>query len=222
MRAALFFLSIVLFAVPSHATIFWYGDEVDQQNAIEYANSKPYDAYAPEDFENPEQYNCFSLDAYNAFAAHHPYQGYEQLTSRSIQPDDVQRLGRDDYNKIANENPYDSIQPDDVNDYDDTRCWTLSDYNQFAETKPHDRFKPVFFQDFDDLATVQEIGKDRTHFFAQSDFNRFDLQRTQPRQFVISSQDYYHPSNYPYYSSGRGANYYIPYGAVDFRTINHR
>lgn len=215
-------VAFVIIAIPANAVIFWYGDEVDQQNSINYANSKPYDAYDSEDFENPDQYKCFSLDVYNSFAESHPYDMYDELTSANIKTDDLNRLRRDDYNRLANQNSHDGIKPDDVESYSDTHCWTLSDYNGFAETKPYDQFRPVFFQDFDDLETVQEIGKDRTHFFEAGDFAKFDLQRTQPRRFGLSTNDWYHPSNHNYYGSNRGANFYVPYGATDFRTIGYR
>ncbi|GEM_PF-7134527 len=206
----LFLSSVVatLLVIPAHAVIFWYDDEVDRQNSIDYANSKPYDAYDSEDFENPEDYKCFSLAAYNAFAESHPYDKYDELTSANIRTNALQRLHRDDYNKIANQNSYDNIKPDDVESYDDMRCWALSDYNGFAETKPHDQFRPAYFQDFDDLETVQEIGKDRSHFFSQRDFDRFDLQRTMPRRFRLSANEWYHPNNYAYYGSNRGAGFY--------------
>jgi len=205
MRLVYLSLAIVLvlsFIVPSaHANIFWYGDELDRQRAVQYAEKYPYDGIEPDRFSNPEDYSCFDLGAYNRFASAGRYDGYDSLTSNNIKKKDLKRLGRDDYNKVANENPHDSILPDDVDSYGDTSCWTLGDYNRFAVTRPYDKFRPVYFQDWDDLETVQKIGTGRSHFFVPEDFLFFDLQRTAPRRFSLAAHDFFHPQNYDYFGS---------------------
>jgi len=220
-----FSLLLVLAIVLSptvQAVIFWYDDEVDQQNAVEYANRYPYDSIEPDDFNDFRDYNCFDLDAYNSFAGSHDYDRYEQLTADNMRTSDLQRLRRDDYNTIANQNAHDSIRPDDVDGYGDTACWTLGDYNRFADTERRDKWDSVRFQDFDDLETVNKIGTQRFHFFEPDDAAYFDLQRTEPRHFSLPRDDPYHYQNYQYYKPSYRARYYAPYGSVDFRTVEYQ
>jgi len=201
MKKLLSVLFVLLLLPLASARIFWYSDEIDRQNNIDYAHSNSFDGITAEDEGDFDKYNCISLDDYNDYADYNKYDGYESLTADTASEKDLSRLRRDDYNIIANQNPSDSIEPDDFNSYGDMGCFNLKDYNSFAETDDFDRWDDAVFDDFDDIYVAKKVGKDRMHFFDfSSDFDGFDLQKTQPRPNYY--EPYHRNSPYPYFGYG--------------------
>jgi hypothetical protein len=179
--ATIAFFLVLLLVQPVFAyKLFWYSDEIDRRDNIEYAERYPYDGWDIEDFNNFNDYNCINLDDYNKVASYDSYDSFEPLTAENIGKSDFKKLRYQDQLRIINEDPYDQWDMDTIDDYGDMRCWTLKDYNSYAAQKPHDKWDVVLFRDFDDLETVQNVGSSRYNFFELDDFENFDLQYTIP------------------------------------------
>ena len=162
-----YFLLLLLLSTTAHATVFWYADEVDRSEAIEYADRFPFDAIEHDDFSFCK-YNCISLKDYNHFADNNPYDGHDPITASS-DPSVLKRLRRDDFNRLADEDPYDALDADDF-DYSDMDCWTLSDYNSFARKSKHDSWKPATLRDPDNFnRVIHKVGTKRYNFFDYRD-----------------------------------------------------
>lgn len=161
--------------VPAAAVPFWHADELDYERNLDYARSNPYDAFDPADMNDFSSYNCIDLDAYNRYASRNPYDRFEEITARS--PNRVlKKLRRDDFNRLAHEDPFDGLDADDADSFSDMDCWTLRDYNSFADVDRYDRWKPATLRDpehFDRV--VHNVGKKRFHFFDYRDL--YDLRR---------------------------------------------
>jgi hypothetical protein len=204
MRKILLLFAVALLALePAAARVFYYADEVDYGNNVGYALTHPYDGIDADDVGDFDKYSCISLDDYNGFANADEYDGYEPLTASSASHKDLKRLRRDDQLRLVNEDPYDSLDRDDIdNDYDDWDCYTLRDYNSRARENKYDSHRVVDFTHFDDIYEVQKIGTRRYNdFYIPSDFDRFNLQHTR------GHAPYYEPyefrtSPYPLYGYG--------------------
>jgi hypothetical protein len=158
---------LLLTPVASAYHVFWYADELDRQDSIEYADRYPFDGIDRSDFSF-KKYNCISLKAYNHFANANSFDSHDPITASS--PKRVlKKLRRDDINTLANENPYDSLDADNY-DFSDMDCWTLSDYNGFARTERHDSWKPATLRDPDNFnKVIHKVGKRRYNFFDYKD-----------------------------------------------------
>lgn len=201
-KLALLVLVAVLSIELASAKVFFYDDEADYRNNVGYALSHPWkgiDLDVVGDFDN---YNCISADDYNRRANSNSYDANDELNARTASSSDLKKIRRADQLAIADENPYDGIDRDDFDNYNDWSCYTLKDYNSLAREDPYDSKRVVDFTHFDDIYEVQEIGKYRyNNFFQPDDFNKFNLQYTQARQ------PYYEPydnrdSPYPLYGYG--------------------
>lgn len=212
MRKILLLLVVALLALePATARVFYYADEIDYDNNVGYALSHPYDGIDADDVGDFDKYSCISLDNYNSFADADGYDGYEPLTASTASRKDLKRLRRDDQLRLINEDPYDSLDKNDIDtDYNDWNCYTLRDYNTRARENPFDRHRVVDFTHFDDIYKVQNIGKYRYNNFYTfpDDFARFNLQQTRGRA------PYYEPYNYrtsPYPLYGYGISRHEDY-----------
>jgi len=163
----LFLVLLLLMPAASAYQVFWYADEVDRSNSIDYADRYPFDGIDRSDFSF-KKYNCISLTAYNNFANSNPFDSHNPITASS--PKSVlKKLRRADLNKLANENSYDSLEPDNY-DFSDMDCWTLSDYNGFARIERHDSWKPATLRDPDNFnRVIHNVGKKRYNFFDYKD-----------------------------------------------------
>jgi hypothetical protein len=202
-KTALFFL-IALLALPLvQARVFYYADETDYRNNVNYALSRPFDGVDADDVGDFDRYSCISLDDHNAFANADSYDSYEPLTARTASRDDLSRLRRADQLRLVDENPYDSLDRDDLDGYDDWGCYTLGDYNSYAAENPYDNRRVVDFTHFDDLYEVKKIGKYRYNNFytVPDDFAKFNLQYTRRPAPFYEPYDY-RTSPYPLYGYG--------------------
>lgn len=202
-KLALLVLVAVLSIELASAKVFFYDDEVDYRSNVGYALSNPWkgiDLDVVGDFDN---YNCISADDYNSYAGANQYDAYDALDSSTASRDDLKKLRRADQLSIVDEDPYDSLDREDIdNNYDDWSCYTLKDYNSLAREDPYDSKRVVDFTHFDDIYEVQEIGMSRyNNFFQPDDFNKFNLQYTQARQPYYEPYDY-RDSPYPLYGYG--------------------
>lgn len=201
-KLALLVLVAVLSIELASAKVFFYDDEVDYRSNVGYALSHPWkgiDLDVVGDFDN---YNCISADDYNRRANSNSYDANDELNARTASSSDLKKIRRADQLAIADENPYDGIDRDDFDNYNDWNCYTLKDYNSLARQNPYDSKRVVDFTHFDDIYEVQEIGKYRyNNFFQPDDFNKFNLQYTQARQPYYEPYDY-RDSPYPLYGYG--------------------
>ena len=186
------------------ARVFYYADETDRRQNVDYALNHPYDGIDPDDVSDFDKYSCVDLNDHNNFARADKYDSYDELNADTITRSDLKRLRRDDQLRIINENQYDSWDKDDIDDdYDDWNCYTLRDYNKRAKENPYDRWENVDFTDFDHLREVQRIGRYRYNNFYvyPDDLARFNL------QYTVGRRPYYEPyehrtSPYPLYGYG--------------------
>ncbi len=185
------------------AKVFYYADEVDYRNNVNYALYHPFDGVDPDTVGDFDDYACISLDDHNRFARADGYDSYESLTANTATRDDLKRLRREDQLRIIDEDQYDSLDRDDIDDYDDWNCYTLRDYNSKASEDPYDNRRVVDFTHFDDLYEVQKIGRYRYNDFysVPDDFARFNLQYTTRRPPYYEPYDY-RRSPYPMYGYG--------------------
>lgn len=204
MRKLFVLLLIALLSLEiASAKVFYFSDETDYRNNVGYAYRYPYsgvDLDIVGDFDN---YACVSANDYDAYASSNPYDSHDELNAGTASQSDLNKLRRSDQLKIADENPYDSIDRDNFDSYDEWNCYTLQDYNSLARENPYDRNEVVDFTDFDHIEQAQKIGKYRyNNFFSfPEDLARFNLQYTRGRQ------PYYEPydtrdSPYPLYGYG--------------------
>jgi hypothetical protein len=202
-KTALFFLIALLLVEIVSAKVFYYADETDYNNNVDYALSHPYSGVDPDVVGDFRNYACISLNDYNSFAQAGSYDTYDALDASTASRDDLKKLRRADQLRIVNEDPYDSLDREDIDDnYADWNCYTLKDYNSLARQNPYDSRRVVDFTHFDDIYEVQEIGKYRyNNFFQPDDFNKFNLQYTQARQPYYEPYDY-RDSPYPLYGYG--------------------
>jgi len=209
MKALLVFIVALVAVVPalgSHpSSTLYYSDADDYRDASAIARAYQFDALDEDDIAI-DDYQCFSVDDYNRLADRNRFDSFKRLDSSNIRKSDLRRLSRDDFNRIADENSYDDIRRDDVDKYQDTRCWDLRDYNRFADTEPSDKWKRVDFRDPDDVHTIQKIGTSRYHFFSPGDFDRADLHLQHPARYVPRNE--------------RGLA--LPYGAVNYERMQYR
>jgi hypothetical protein len=204
MKKILTLLFIALLATEiAAARVFYYADEADYRNNVAYAFAHPYDGIDLDAVGDFDDYSCISLNDYNSFANADGYDSYDPLTAKNAKRSDLQRLRRDDQLRIINEDPYDSLDENDIGDYDDWNCYTLRDYNGYARADPYDNRRVVDFTHFDDLKEVQKIGKYRYNNFYTfpDDLAKFNLQHTR------RPAPYYYPydswrSPYPLYGYG--------------------
>lgn len=184
------------------ARVFYYDDEIDYRNNVDYALSHPWkgiDVDVVGDFDN---YNCISANDYNRHARANNYDSNDVLNSKTVSLNDLKKLRREDQLRIADENPFDGIDRDDFDDYSDWNCYTLKDYNSLARENSYDGRRVVDFTHFDDVNEIKKIGMGRyNNFFQLDDFSKFNLQYTRGRQ------PYYEPydtmrSPYPLYGYG--------------------
>jgi len=158
---------MLLLCVSVSAHVFYYADEIDRADAVQFAALNPFDSIDDEDFEFCD-YNCVSLDSYNHFADRNPYDSYDRITADSSKSV-LKKLRRDGLNRLADENPYDSLERDDFG-FSDMGCWALSDYNDFASTDRDDHWKPATLRDPDHFdSIIREVGTKRFHFFDYKD-----------------------------------------------------
>ena len=203
-KLALLFLIALLATELAAAKVFYYADEVDYRDNVGYALSRPFSGVDPDSVGDFDQYSCISLNDYNGFARASQYDAYKPLTASSASRDDLKRLRREDQRRIVDENPYDSLDRDDIdNNYGDWNCYTLRDYNSRARENPYDRAEVVDFTDFDHLNEVRKIGKYRyNNFYAYpDDLAKFNL------QYTVGRAPYYEPYEYrtsPYPRYGYG------------------
>ncbi|MEM4253876.1 MAG: hypothetical protein QXR48_00605 [Candidatus Woesearchaeota archaeon] len=203
MKRILFAFIVALVALDSaYAKVFYFSDEIDYRDNVNYALSHPFSGVDPDEIGDFRKYNCISLGDYNSFARAGSFDKYDVLDSGGADRDDLKRLRRADQLRIVDEDPYDALDRDDVDDgYDAWACYTLKDYNAFAVTNAFDRWEVVDFTDYDHLEESRKIGKYRYHFFESDDFNKFNLQRARAKH------PYYEPygtrrSPYPLYGYG--------------------
>jgi len=202
-KLALVFLIALLSLELASAKVFYDADEADYRNNVGYALRHPFDGVDPDAVGDFDRYSCVSLNDYNSFARADGYDAYEPVTSKTATRDDLKRLRREDQLRLIDENPSDSLDRDDIDDYDDWNCYTLRDYNARARENPFDRDEVVDFTDFDHLNEVKKIGKYRYNNFYTfpDDLARFNLQHT------VGRRPYYEPyefrrSPYPLYGYG--------------------
>jgi hypothetical protein len=202
-KISAFFLVAILCLELASARVLYYADEADYRNNVGYALHNPYDSIDPDSVGDFDMYACVSLDDYNRFANADNYDSYEPLNAKTASRDDLKKLRRDDQLRIVNENPYDSLDGDDLDDYNDWDCYTLRDYNSLASKNAYDSRRVVDFTHFDDIYEVQKIGKYRYNNFytLPDDIARFNLQYTR------APKPYYEPydtrrSRYPLYGYG--------------------
>jgi hypothetical protein len=200
-KTLMLFLVLLLSVEMASAKVFYFADEVDRNNNIDYAlghNGVDFERVA--DFNN---YACMSLNDYNNYANADHYDSHDALDASTASRDDLDRLRREDQLKIADADPYDSLDRDDVdNSYSDWNCYTLQDYNSLAAQNPYDRKEVVDFTDFDHLEESQRIGAYRyNNFFAPGDLNSFNLQNERARLPYYEPYDY-RDSPYPLYGYG--------------------
>lgn len=205
----LFLVSLLVSAEASAFDVLFRADELDRRENIAVAQANPFDRLDGDEFDDFDKFNCIDLEDYNRFAELNPYDRFDELNAKNVKRKDLKRMRRDDYNKIANENPNDKIRPDGF-DYADMGCFKLKDYNAFAQTNKGDRFDPVYFNDFDDLKTVQKVGRSRFNFFETQDLARFDLQNT---RLLYPYHPLTQPEPFVYY-------HYPPYGYVKNHQLN--
>jgi hypothetical protein len=199
----LLFLSLLATELVS-ARVFYYADEADYRNNVNYALYHPFDGVDPDVVGDFDKYSCVSLGDHNGFAGADQYDAYEPLSAKTATRKDLQKLRREDQLRIINEDPYDSLDENDIEDYDDWNCYTLRDYNSFAGQDGFDNRRVIDFTHFDDIYEVQKIGKYRyNNFYAfPEDFTHFNLQHT------VRQPPYYEPYDYrrsPYPLYGYGA-----------------
>lgn len=72
-------------------------------------------------------------------------------------------VDRRDNLAYAYANPYDSIDPADVGDFDKYNCISLGDYNSFARSDPYDSYDPL---------TAENIRKKDLSRLSRDDFNK--------------------------------------------------
>ncbi len=204
MKKLLVFLLVAILCLElASAKVFYYDDEVDYWNNVDYSLSHPWkgiDMDVVTDFDN---YNCISANDYNRRASANQYDSNDALDSNTASSSDLKKLRRADQLAIADENPYDGIDRDDFDNYNDWNCYTLQDYNSLAREDPYDSRRVVDFTHFDDANEIKKIGMGRyNNFFTYpDDFENFNLQYTRARQ------PYYEPyanrdSPYPLYGYG--------------------
>jgi hypothetical protein len=204
MRKALLFLVIALLALePAVARVFYYADEIDYRHNVDYALHRPYGGIDPDEVGDFDKYACVSLDDYNRFARADGYDEYEPLTAGTATRADLKRLRREDQLRLVSEDPYDSLDRDDIDDYDDWNCYTLRDYNRKAREDPYDNREVIDFTDFDHLNEVRKIGRYRYNNFytVPEDFAHFNLQHTTARPPYYEPYDH-RRSQYPLYGYG--------------------
>lgn len=202
-RLFVLFLVAILCLELASARVLYYADEADYRNNVAYALHNPYDSIDPDSVGDFDRYACISLGDYNRFANADNYDSYEPLSAKTAGRSDLQRLRREDQLRIINENPYDRLDEDDINDYNDWNCYTLRDYNSLASQNRYDNRRVVDFTHFDDIYEVQKIGKYRYNSFytLPGDIARFNLQYTQAPKPYYEPYDY-RTSPYPRYGYG--------------------
>ncbi len=207
---------VVLLVLPAaSAKVFYYSDEVDYQDNLAYAHLNHYDGIDADDFVDFDDYTCVSLDDQRAIANANQYDHVDPWTAATISRQDLKKLSQADRNRIADENPYDAIDRDDVDSFDDFSCSTLRDYNDYARTNAYDRYDEADFTRLDHIEIAQEVGKDRYHFFELSDFDRFNLNQIRYRPVAkYLYPGYTYGWNGYYYNQYGSRNAYPVYGAV--------
>jgi len=202
-KLAILFLVALLSVQIASAKVFYYADETDYRNNMDYALSRPFDGVNADDLANLDHYSCITLNDYNAVADENAYDSVKPITAATVRQEDLDRLRRADQLKLADENPYDGITRDSFKNPDSWNCYALRDYNALAAENHYDDIKPVDFTHMQDLQRVQEIGKYRYNDFYQipDDFAKFNL------QFTVVRPPYYEPydvrySPYPLYGYG--------------------
>ena len=202
-KLALLLLIALLATELAAAKVFYYADEADYRDNVNYALAHPYDGIDADSVGDFDRYSCVSLDDHNSFANADRYDSYEPLTARTATRKDLQRLRRDDQLRLINENRYDDLDENDIDDNNDWNCYTLRDYNSVARADPYDSRRVIDFTHFDDIYDVQKVGKYRYNNFYTfpDDFAQFNLQQTRGRQ------PYYYPYDtwrapYPLYGYG--------------------
>ncbi len=185
------------------AHVFYYADEVDYRNNVAYALHHPFDGVDPDTVGDFDDYACISLDDYNRFARADQYDADEPLRASTATRDDLKRLRRENQLRIINEDPYDSLDRNDIDDDDDWNCYTLRDYNSKAREDPYDNRRAIDFTHFDDLYEVKKIGTYRYNdFYAiPDDFTYFNLQYTVSRPPYDEPYDF-RRTQYPLYGYG--------------------
>ncbi|MEM4239942.1 MAG: hypothetical protein QXM31_01955 [Candidatus Woesearchaeota archaeon] len=203
-KLALVFLAALLALEFVSAKVFYFADEADYRNNVNYALSHPYSGIDPDIIGDFDRYSCMSLDDYNRFANAGRFDSYGIIDSGSAGRDDLKRLRRADQLRIVDEDQYDSLDRDDIDDgYDNWGCYTLKDYNSLARQNQFDRKEVVDFTDYDHLEESRRIGKYRyNNFFSfPDDFEKFNLQNARSRHPYYSPYDY-RDSPYPLYGYG--------------------
>lgn len=202
-KLAVLFLVALLSLELAGARVFYYADEGDYRANMDYALARHFDGVDPAVVGDLDKYACVSLGDYNAFADESPYDGYAPLTAATASRDDLDRLRRADQLRLVDEDPYDSLTRDSVDDYDDWDCYTLRDYNSRAAENAYDDRDVIDFTNFRDLSEVQRIGKYRYNYFYAfpEDFARFNLQNTVARLPYYEPYDVRH-SPYALYGYG--------------------
>ena len=185
------------------ARVFYYADEGDYRNNMDFALAHPYDGINPDVVGDFDKYACISLNDYNNFADENRYDGYTPLTAATASRDDLDRLRRADQLALVDADLYDSLTRDSIDTNDDMNCYTLRDYNSRAAENAYDDRDVIDFTDFRDLDEVQRIGKYRYNNFYTfpDDFARFNL------QYTTALPPYYEPYDtrdtpYPLYGYG--------------------
>ncbi len=185
------------------AKVFYYADEIDRRNNVAYALRHPFDGIDPDSVSDFDKYACVSLDDYNHFAEADHYDSYDPVSARTASRNDLKRLRREDQLRLINEDPYDDLDHNDIDDYKDWNCYTLRDYNRKAREDSFDNRGVVDFTDFNHMQEVRKIGRYRYNDFyvVPDDFARFNLQHATRRA------PYYEPyefrrSRYPLYGFG--------------------
>lgn len=202
-RLSLIVLALLLVQSAS-AYVFFYSDEIDRANNINYALANPYDGIDIDNAADFDKYNCISLNEVNDYARRNAFDSEDELSAKTISSKDFKRLRYADQKKIIDENPFDRWDDEKLENRGCQQCWTLRDYNQLARKRPSDKFGVVDFTDFDDLETIQKIGNSRFHFYEPDDFDTFNLQYTRIRR------PFYEPYEYrytPYPRFGYGIRY---------------
>jgi len=196
------FLFAVLVAEIVSAKVFYFSDEIDYRDNVNYALSHPYVGIDLDEIGDFRRYNCISLADYNSFASARSFDSYDVLDSSTAGRDDLKKLRRADQLRIVDEDPYDGLDRDDIDEgYDNWECYTLKDYNLLARQNQFDKKEVVDFTDYDHLEESRRIGKYRYHFFEPDDFAEFNLQYAVGRRPYYSPYDYSR-SGYPLYGYG--------------------
>ena len=196
------------------------GEDLDLLFAL--ADLNKYDGfdddYILDHYLQDDDFNCLYLDAYNTLSDLDDADQYDpinlgNLDTDSLDNDFLRRFDYADYQKIANADPNDNIDPITASnakdlDFEDLDCYDLRDYNSVAALNPSDKWNVIDFTDFDDLDDLDKIGRKRVVFFHPDDFEHFNLYNTVNPRWNLYAPYIYGPYTIP------DGNYglYPPYG----------